>query len=315
LTGKIVVLGIFVYDLIVWLPYFPRKGETLLASAFKMYPEGKGFNQAVSARRCGALVSMVGKVEVNQFGDAFLHILEKEGIDHHFVIQDESITTGLGIPMIDPQGDNSIIGVRRANTLVTPAQVNQAANFISPHDMLLIQMKIPLAASLETTRIAHASGRMVIFNPAPAAFPLVELLPMDGSGEPLIDWLMPNEVEAEMLSGIAVKTPEDARECGKYILAQGVKREVVIALGSKGAVAVTPGGWQHVPSFQVKPVDSTGAGDAFCGAFTTAMCEGISLEEAFRFANAARELAVTVAGAEPSLPGCFQIDSFVKEHG
>jgi ribokinase len=314
LAGKIVVVGSFIYDLIVWLPYFPRKGETLLASAFKMVAGGKGFNQAVSARRCGAKVGMVGKVGADQFGDAFMEILHSEEIDQSFVIQDPSTTTSLGISMIDPHGDNSIIGVPRANTLVTPAEVSHAADFISGHEILLIQLEIPLESSLEAARIAHQAGLQVIFNPAPAAFPLSALLPRDGSGGPIIDWLIPNEVEAEVLSGIPVKTAEDALKCGKAILSQGVKQGVVITLGSNGVVAVTSSAHYYFPSFHITPVHPTGAGDAFCGAFTVALSEGKGLEQSLRFASAAGALAVTIASAEPSLPDREQIDVFLRDH-
>jgi ribokinase len=310
LAGKIIVVGSFVYDLIVWLPYFPRKGETLLASEFKMYAGGKGFNQAVSARRCGAQVGMVGKVGADQFGDAFLEILQREGIDHRFVLQDDTTSTSLGIPMIDPQGDNRIIGIPRANTRLAAADVMGAAEFIAQHEILLLQLEIPLESSIEAARIAHQAGLQVIFNPAPATFTLEALLPSDSSGEPLIDWLMPNEVEAEMLSGIPVKSPEDAIDCGRTILSQGVGKGVVITLGTKGAAAVTHSDQVYVPAFNVTPVDPTGAGDAFCGAFATALSEGKSLEQALRFANAAGALAVTVAGAEPSLPNRATIVSF-----
>jgi ribokinase len=314
LAGKIVVVGSFIYDLIVWLPYFPRKGETLLASAFKMVAGGKGFNQAVSARRCGAKVGMVGKVGTDQFGGSFMEILRREEIDYRFVIQDPSTSTSLGIPIIDPHGDNTIIGVPQANTLVTPAEVNRAADFISGHEILLIQLEIPLESSLEAARIAHQAGLQVVFNPTPAALPLAALLPRDGSGDPLIDWLIPNEIEAEMLSGIPVRTPEDALKCGKTILAQGVNQGVVITLGSNGIVAVTPSAHFYIPSFHVTAVDSTGAGDAFCGAFTAALSEQKGLEQSLRFACAAGALAVTIAGAEPSLPGRERIDDFLRDY-
>ncbi len=311
MAGKIVVVGSFVYDLVVWLPYFPRKGETLLASAFKMYAGGKGFNQAVSARRCEASVGMLGKVGADQFGEAFLQILRQEGIDHPFVIQDASTNTSLGIPMIDPQGDNSIIGIPRANTLLTPADVGRAAEFIAQHEMLLLQLEIPLETTLEAARLAHQRGLTVVLNPAPAAFPLTTLLERTTSGEPLIDWLVPNEIEAEMLSGIPVKSPEMAVECGHVMLNQGVGQGVVITLGVNGAVAVTHSTQVHVPSFNVTPVDPTGAGDAFCGAFAAALSEGQRLENALRFANAAGALAVTIAGAEPSLPHRQDIEIFL----
>jgi ribokinase len=313
-TGKIVVVGSFVYDLIVWLPYFPRKGETLLASQFKMYAGGKGFNQAVAARRCGARVGMIGKIGADQFGDAFLDIMDKETIDHLHVIQDSSTSTSLGIPMIDPQGDNSIIGVPRANTLVTAAEVIAASKYISQYQVLLLQLEIPLEASLEAARIAHRSGLTVILNPAPATHPLSALLPRDDAGDPLIDWFMPNEVEAEMLSGVPIKHPQDAFRAGKVLLSQGVGTGVVITMGSAGVIAMMPHAHYHIPAFPVTSVDPTGAGDAFCGSFAAALAEGMPVEQALRFANAAGALAVTQAGAEPSIPSRAKIETFLKEH-
>jgi ribokinase len=245
---------------------------------------------------------MIGKVGGDQFGAAFMNILQREDINHSFVIQDSSTTTSLGIPMIDPNGDNSNIGIPRANTMVTAAEINDVKEFVAQHQILLLQLEIPLAASLEAARIAYHAGMTVILNPAPAAYPLSALLPRDKKGEPMIDWFMPNEVEAEMLSGIAVKNPDDAIKSGKIILSHGVRRGVVITMGSNGVVAVTPDDQYHIPSFQVTPVDPTGAGDAFCGSFAAALLEGKTIEHALRFANAAGALAVTIAGAEPRLP-------------
>jgi ribokinase len=313
-AGKIIVVGSFVYDLIVWLPYFPRKGETLLASQFKMYAGGKGFNQAVAARRCGAQVGMLGKVGADQFGDAFLQIMDREAIDHAHVTQDSSTATSLGIPMIDPQGDNSIIGVPRANTLVTAAEVLAARDYICQHHILLLQLEIPLEASMQAARIAHQAGLIVVLNPAPAIHPLPALLLRDEAGKPLIDWFVPNEVEAEMLSGVPIHQPQDAVHAGELILSQGVNRGVIITMGAAGVIAVIPGMHYHIPAFQVKPVDPTGAGDAFCGSFATALSEDMSLDQALRFASAAGALAVTQAGAEPSIPTRVRIESFLSEH-
>jgi ribokinase len=311
-VGNIVVVGSFVYDLIVWLAHFPRKGETQLASNFKMFTGGKGFNQAVAARRCGAQVGMIGKVGSDQFGTAFIEMLAHEGIEHSFVIQDPHTTTSLGIPMIDPSGDNSIIGIPRANTLFEVGEVRRAAEFITQHQVLLLQMEIPLEVSVEAARIAHAAGMLVILNPAPAIHSLEALLPKDSSGLPLVDWFIPNEVEAQTLSGIPVNSPDDAVQAGRILHSHGVGKGVIITLGSQGAVSVTDDQHSHVPSFPTVPIDPTGAGDAFCGAFAVAISEGKTVGEALRFANAAGALAVTVAGAEPSLPKRVEIEKLLK---
>jgi ribokinase len=314
LSGKIVVVGSFVYDMVVWLPYFPRKGETLLASNFKMYAGGKGFNQAVSARRCGAQVGMIGKVGADQFGAVFMEIMQEEGIDHTFVIQDSTTTTSLGIPMIDPNGENSIIGIPRANNRLTADEVKKAKEYITQHQILLLQLEVPLEASFEAARIAHEAEMTVMINPAPAAYHLISLLPKDDTGEPLIDWFIPNEVEAEMLSGMTVKNANDAIKCGKFILSKGVRRGVVITMGSKGVVAVTLDNQYYLESFPIIPVDPTGAGDAFCGTLAASLSEGKTVEQALRFANAAGALSVTKAGAEPSLPKRSEIEAFLNEH-
>jgi ribokinase len=314
LAGKIIVVGSFVYDIVVWLPYFPRKGETLLASNFNMNAGGKGFNQALSARRFGAEVSMIGKIGNDQFGVMFIQIMQNEGTDHTFVLQDSSTTTSLGIPMIDPSGDNSIIGIPRANTRLTVAEISAAKEYITQHQTLLLQLEIPLTASLKAVEIAHSAGMTVIFNPAPAAYPLLSLLPRDDSGEPMIDWFMPNEVEAEMLSGMPVRDVDEAINCGKFLLSQGVRRGVVITIGSKGVVAVTLDNQYYQEPIPIIPVDPTGAGDAFCGTFAAALSEGKKVEQALRFANAAGALAVTKAGAEPSLPKRSEIDAFLNDH-
>jgi ribokinase len=240
--------------------------------------------------------------------------MQDEGIDHTFVIQDSSTTTSLGIPMIDPNGENSIIGIPRANTRLTVTDLKAVEEYITQHQFLLLQNEIPLATSLQAVATAHRSGMTVIFNPAPAVVPLQALLPRDSSGDPMIDWLVPNEIEAEMLSGMPVKDPVDAINCAKFILSQGVRRGVVITLGSRGVIAVTPGEQYHQRSFPVISVDPTGAGDAFCGSFAVALSEGKPIEQALRFANAAGALAVTRAGAEPSLPERSEIEVLLNDH-
>lgn len=290
---RIVVVGSFVMDLVVWLPHFPRKGETLHPTRFEMFAGGKGFNQAVTARRCGARVSMVGKVGNDAFGKMFFDLLEREGIEHRYVARDEAMGTSLGIPMIDPNGDNSIIGIPRANTRLSAAEVERARDVIVAADVLLLQLEVPVEASLRAAQMA----RTVVLNPAPAHIP-IDLLLAEGR----VDWLIPNEVEAEMIAGVAVRGVDEAQEAGQTMLARGVRQGVIVTLGARGAVAVTREGTWYAPAFPITPVDPTGAGDAFCGAFAVALAEGQPVGRALRFANAAGALCASVAGAEPSLP-------------
>jgi len=294
---SIVVVGSFVMDLVVWLPHFPRKGETLHPTRFEMFAGGKGFNQAVTVCRCGARVGMVGRLGNDAFGEMFLNLMEREGVDARFAVSDVAMGTSLAIPMIDPNGDNSIVGIPRANTRLAPEDVEAAEEIIAQADALLLQLEVPVEASYRAAQIAREAGALVILNPAPAHLPIGALL-----SEGLVDWLIPNEIEAEMLADLPVQNASDARQAARAILERGVRQGVVITLGKRGALAVTHEGEWLVPAFPIKPIDPTGAGDAFCGAFAVALAEGQPLEQALRFANAAGALCATVAGAEPSLP-------------
>jgi len=318
---RIVVVGSMVLDLTVRVPHFPRRGETMFCSGFDMFAGGKGFNQAVTARRCGASVVMVGTVGNDPFGDLFLQILERETIDARFVSRQTSIGTSLGIPLIDPSGENSIIGIPQANTRLSPADVEPARAEIGAGQVLLLQLEVPLEASLHGAEIARLAGAIVILNPAPAHLPLASLLRPGLDGRPLIDWLTPNEIEVEMLAGMPAGGIDEAfsrsREAGeaavwqagRTLLAGGLRRGVIVTLGARGAMIVTAERQERVPGFRVTPVDPTGAGDAFCGAFAVALAEGRPPAEAVRFANAAGAVSVTRPGAEPSLPRRDEVEA------
>jgi ribokinase len=294
---RIVVVGSLVMDLVLWLPHFPRKGETLHPSRFEMFAGGKGFNQAVTARRCGAQVSMAGRVGGDAFGDTFFQLMEREGIDRRYVTRDDTMGTSLGIPMIDPNGDNCIIGIPRANTRLAPEDVEAAQDAIAHAQVLLLQLEVPVAASVRAAQMAREAGAAVVLNPAPAHLPIDRFL-----SEGLIDWLIPNEVETGMISGEPVRDVDEARKAARAILGRGVKQGVIVTLGAHGSLAVTREGEWYAPPFPITPVDPTGAGDAFCGAFGVALAENQPIEQALRFANAAGALCAMVAGAEPSLP-------------
>lgn len=305
---RIAVVGSFVMDLVVWLPHFPRKGETLHTTRFETFAGGKGFNQAVTARRCGAQVSMVGRVGGDAFGDTFFQLMEREGIDPRYVTRDDTLGTSLGIPMIDPNGDNSIIGIPRANTRLSPEEVKLARDVIVSAQVLLLQLEVPVGASLRAAQIARGADKAVVLNPAPAHMPIDQFL-----SEGLIDWLIPNEVEAGMISGEPVRGVDEARKAAQVILRRGVRRGVIVTLGAQGALAVAPEGEWYAPPFPITPVDPTGAGDAFCGAFGVALAEGQPIEQSLRFASAAGALCATVAGAEPSLPRRSAVEQLVAK--
>jgi ribokinase len=301
----------------------PGLGETVFGSGFGMFLGGKGFNQAVACRRLGAEVTMVGRVGSDVFGVWFLDRLVTEGIDATHVRRDPETGTGVACPLVDETGQNAIIGVPRANMRVSLGDVDDAAEKIAAADVLMLQFEIPLEASRHAAGIARKHGAMVMLDPAPvhhaegvvASRPLRE----QGVGEALslrsgwlsassrvpvedVDYIVPNEVEAQMLTG-RVTAEEQAA-----VLLPETRRGVVISLGAAGAFAADRASLGHYPGHAVNVVDTTGAGDAFRAGLATKLAEGASLAAAVAFANACGALACTVLGAEPSMPGRAEVE-------
>ena len=261
----------------------------MLADDFGMFLGGKGFNQAVAARRLGADVSMVGRVGNDSFGDMFLSKLEQEGIDSGRVRRDPDSGTAIASPVIDASGQNSIIAAPRANMRVTPDEVRAAEELIAAAEVLMLQFEIPPAASRTAAEIARKHDTISLLDPAPVEHGFERLAAP-------IDYIAPNEIEAHMLTGRM--TPEEAAA----VLLPETGHGVVISLGEQGALAVDRAALNRFPAYKVNVVDTTGAGDAFRAGLAVKIAEGSSLDEAVRFANACGALACTVMGAEPSMP-------------
>jgi ribokinase len=300
-TCRVTVVGAFNLDLVFWAERRPRRGESLMGQRFGMFPGGKGFNQAVAASRLGAEVTMIGRLGADLFADPFWEALSVEGIDARYVVRDPREGTGVAAPLVEADGSNSIVFVPRANMCLTLSDVQAAAPAVEASDVLLFQLETPVDASLRAAQIACGVGRQVIFNPAPA-------LPIPEALWDLCDVLVPNEVEVAMLAGGDADSPAGA---ARSLLARGLKA-VVVTLGEEGALLVTPDGEQHFAPHRVEVVDSVAAGDAFCGAFAVRLAEGASLAEAVHFANAAGALAVTVAGAAPSMPQRSAVEAMLS---
>ena len=301
---KVVVVGSFMMDLVIKAERRPQKGETLVGQEFGMFIGGKGCNQAIAAARLGADVTMVGRLGTDLFGDTFMESLGQEGIHTEFIVRDAEVGTGVGTPVIDADGDNSIIIVPRANMRLSVKDVERAASAISAADVLLLQLEVPIAASEKAAMLARASGAKVILNPAPA-----RALPDSFLAK--VDFLTPNEVETAFLSGVKVDDTAGAERAASVLLDKGVSG-VILTLGERGALLLTASQKKLVPAYKVKVVDTTAAGDAFCGAFATALARGADLEEAVAFANAAGGLAVTVLGAAPSMPSSTKMEAFMS---
>lgn len=297
---RIAVVGSLITDLVIRAPRRPLPGETLIGYSLDVFLGGKGFNQAVAAARCGADVAMIGRVGADEFGDRFLEALAREGIRTDYVVRDPEQGTGVASPLVEDSGDNSIVQIPRANAALSPQDVEWAAPVLENCDVLLAQLEVPPAASLRAAQVARnaaSAGVRFILNPAPARQDAADLIR-------LADILVPNEVEAMGLTGVIASGESAApgpAEAARRLREQGAP-VVVITLGARGVLLATDAGEQHFPAHPVNVVDTTAAGDAFCGALAVALAEGRELADAVAFANAAGALAVTRLGAEPSLP-------------
>jgi ribokinase len=295
---RVCVVGSFVIDLVFKVKRRPGPGETMLADDFGMFLGGKGFNQAVGARRLGADVCIVGRVGRDPFGDMFIAKVEQEGICLSGVIRDAEAGTAIATPVVDESGQNSIIAAPRANMRVTLDDVQAAEEQIVFADILMLQFEIPLAASRTAAEIARKHETIVLLDPAPVDHGFERF------GAP-IDYIVPNEIEAHMLTGRM--TPEEA---GAVLLPE-TRRGVVISLGEQGAMAVDRAALNRYPAHKVEVSDTTGAGDAFRAGLAVKIAEGASLDDAVRFANACGALACTIMGAEPSMPKLDAVERFL----
>ena len=224
-------------------------------------------------------------------------------INTDFVIQDKKNGTGVGMPLFDASGDNSIVIIPRANTALTAENINQSYEAIANSDILLLQLEVPIEASQRAAEIAKENSTIVILNPAPAREIPDTLLDV-------VDILTPNESETEILSGISATTEKEAKEAARIFMDKGVET-VILTLGSRGSLLLTANVESFFPANQVDVVDTTAAGDAFCGALAASLANGSTIEEAVKIGNAAGALAVTKLGAEPSLPKKVDLDRFL----
>lgn len=308
ITPKVTVVGSLNVDLVCRAMRRPDKGETLIGDAFDIFTGGKGFNQATATARLGADVTLIGSVGTDLFGDMLLAATENEHIDSRFVTKRTNIGTGVATIVIEPDGDNSIIVVPRANMALTTANIDAAADCIADADVLLLQLETPIAVSEHAAAIAKKHDTRVILNPAPAQ-------PLPDSLLGYVDILTPNQSETELLSGMKVSNHEEARRAAEMLRARmvdTVDAAVVLTLGEQGALMLTATTSEYISALAVEPVDTTGAGDAFCGALATALASGETLRSAVTFANAAGAAAVTVTGATPSMPTREKIECLLE---
>lgn len=294
MKNKIIVIGSSNTDMTVTAPSLPAPGETVIGDCFKMGPGGKGANQAVAAKRLGAPVSFVCKLGKDIFGDNALRTYDKEGLDTEAVLRTDT-PSGVALITVDADAENCIVVASGANAEMTPGDIDGIKHKIEESSVLLMQLEVPVETVARAARIARGAGVKVVLNPAPAC-------PLDGDLLSDTDILVPNEHEAALLTGIDVTDEASAVAAARALQETGVK-DVIVTLGSKGSL-VCCGGLAPVmvPAIKVEAVDTTAAGDTFCGALCVALTEGKDLVEAARFATRAAAVTVQRLGAQEATP-------------
>lgn len=295
----IVVIGSLNTDLVIKAPRLPSPGETLLGEELRTIPGGKGANQAAAAARLGSWVAMVGRIGRDEFGPRLVDNLAHLCVNTDHIHVDPHASTGTALIMVDQQGENTIVLSPGANGLVSIADIDTALPLLKQAKLLLLQFEIPLETVAYALEKAAELDLQVILNPAPAKPVSQEILSK-------VDVLVPNITELRLLSGVPVEDDHAIHQAAQSLLAMGVG-VVVVTLGERGAMLVTPKETELVPGIQVDVVDTTAAGDAFIGALATALVREMPLVEAIRFANCAGALATTRFGAQTSLPSADEV--------
>ncbi|MGO4804746.1 ribokinase [Arthrobacter sp. 2MCAF15] len=309
--GNVMVIGSITCDLTSFSDRLPQPGETVLGNAFTMVLGGKGANQALAAARAGSHVSLVGCVGDDAFSGLVLGTLAEESIDTRHVLKTEG-PTGIAHIRVDASAENDIVMIPLANARLSPEHIRQSlASAAQSAAVALIQLEIPHESALEAARQCKARGITVILDPAPAPAGA-----LDPDFWPNVDIVTPNETEARLITGITVTDQESAVAAGRWFTDRGVQRAVVTLAGA-GAVVVertSPEGTavSVQEPFPVTAVDTTAAGDAFAGVLGSALAEGLDWDQSLRRAMAGGALAVTVAGASPSLPQRAAIAAFLE---
>jgi len=298
---RIAVVGSANIDLTTFTAQFPKPGETIFGQKFDLGFGGKGANQAVAARLCGADVFMVARVGSDLFGPATIENFKKLGIDATHVKQVEGLSSGVAPIFVDPSGQNRILVVKGANDAIKAADVDAAAETLKKADCIVLQFEIPLETVYYTVSFAKKHGIRCILNPAPGQS--VDMQALQG-----LDYFVPNESEAATITGMPVRNLDDAKKCAEKLVTGGIGR-VILTLGANGSLLAGREGMEHLPAFPVKAIDSTGAGDAFIGSFAVFLAEGLAEREAVRRANLYAGLSTTGVGTQKSFYARARFDA------
>jgi len=301
---RIVVVGGINMDLVVRTQAMPAPGQTVTGHSFSTIPGGRGANQAVAAARCDAEVNLIGRIGSDDFGNRLVLGLRACGVNTSPILVSEAVSTGASIIIVDENGDNAVCNTPGANVLLSTEDIDDLAEIISQADVVLIQLEIPQETAVYALQVAQRHNVPVILNPAPAP---EDISPVFFEA----DIIVANQDETSRLSGEPAHDVHAAKMAGSALLARGA-RVVIVTLGRRGALALTPEQMHHTPPFSTKVVDITGVGDTFCGAFAAAYARDKDIYHATRFAAAAGALACGKFGAQPSMPRLCAIQKLLQ---
>lgn len=296
---EIAVVGSLNLDIVVPVPEHPAPGDTVLGGDHRRHCGGKGANQAVAAARLGRTVDMIGRVGDDEPGRTLTSALAGDGVGVGGVRVDPEAPTGLALIAVDPAGENAIVVSPGANARLSVEDVSEDAARIAGAGVVLLQLEVPIEV---VTKAADVAVGRVILNPAPA-------LPLPRDLLAAVDVLVPNRGELAVLAdGLEDEDPDALVAAARSLEGPGA---TVVTLGAEGSLLVTMDDALHVPAFDVEPVDTTGAGDAFCGALADALVRGEGMADAVRWATAAGACAVTTSGAQDSLPTRAEVEQLL----
>ncbi len=296
MTNKVVILGSTNVDQFLTVERYAQPGETLhVEEAQKAFGGGKGANQAIATARMQADTTFITKIGTDGVADFILEDFKVAHIDTSYIIKTAEAKTGQAFITVNAEGQNTIYVYGGANMTMTPEDVINAKDAIINADFVVAQLEVPIPAIISAFEIAKAHGVTTVLNPAPAKALPNELLS-------LIDIIVPNETEAELLSGIKVTNEQSMKDNANYFLSIGIKT-VLITLGKQGTYIATKNQSQHIEAYKVNAIDTTAAGDTFIGAFVSRLNKSQdNLADAIDFGNKASSLTVQKHGAQASIP-------------
>ncbi|MCG2462498.1 ribokinase [Flavobacteriaceae bacterium F89] len=302
--GEIVVIGSSNTDLILKMEYFPAPGETIEGTSFLQAMGGKGANQALAAHKLGGNVKFVTCLGNDMNGENTMKYYKRQKLDVSLAITVDGAPSGTAMIWVDKKGENCIVINPGANGMLSPEHIDKVKGVIAKADMVVVQMEIPYATVQKICEIAHRHNTKILLNVAPASKIDLETIQM-------IDILVVNETEAETISGERIESLGEEAVVDK-LRTMGAQT-VVLTLGKKGSLFKNDQTYFHVPAFKVEAVDSTAAGDVFCGALAAGLGKGHDWVKAIKFATAASALCVMRLGAQPSIPTEREVYDFLNK--